>query len=229
MLKASLTEIGTAHFEGSDYRLVHDDDLHLTWLDYSNLIAEASQNTWQNQVNWADSLNNPGILTYTFNSGVNLDWSSSQWRLPTAQNAPFAFGYEGDPDNDGNYSYSAGYNLANSELGHLFYEELGNQSYYQTSGASNSNWGLENTSLFNELKPGNYFTQTQFTGFSNLAWAFDLSTGEQNIEYKGSSLYGIAVRSDSGLSQVPLPGAVWLLGIGMIGINSFRSRKKKSS
>jgi hypothetical protein len=52
----------------------------------------------------------------------------SDWRLPIIDaSIPVgtSYGYIG-PNGDGSYSYQYGYNMTNSELGHLFYETLGN-------------------------------------------------------------------------------------------------------
>src|SRR3989304_8626967 len=75
---AILTNIGTATYGGGSYNLIHDDDIGLIWLDYSN-----APNTWQNQVNWAAGLNGVGVLTYNINPGVTVTWGGN-WRLPSA-------------------------------------------------------------------------------------------------------------------------------------------------
>jgi hypothetical protein len=153
LAQASLTTIGTASYMGSDYKLIYDDDDTghggggLVWLDYAH-----SYKPWQEQVNWASGLGSS--LTVTLNPLyiTDIDWTTG-WRLPdTVDGPPWVWGYEGDPDNDGVYSYTAGYNLANSEMGHLFYTELGNLGYVATDGSfPQPGYGLQNTGDFDNL------------------------------------------------------------------------------
>ena len=92
-------------------RLIYDSDLNITWYDYSK-----SWDTWQNQVNWASG------LSVTFGSNTYTDW-----RLPSTVDGTYAgCGCNG--------TTTAGYNITSSEMGHLFYTELGNTGYYDTSG-----------------------------------------------------------------------------------------------
>jgi hypothetical protein len=62
---AALQNLGT---DSLGNRLIYDNDLDITWYDYSN-----SYDIWANQVNWADS------LSVTFGSNVYTDW-----RLPVS-------------------------------------------------------------------------------------------------------------------------------------------------
>ena len=152
LARASLTTIGTANYLGSDYNLIYDDDDTgyggggLVWLDYTH-----SDTNWSNQVSWASGL---GLfLTVTLNPGytTDIDWTTG-WRLPDTVDGSWVYGYEGDPNNDGIYTYTGGYNLANSEMGHLFYTELGNLGYVATDGsAPQTNHGLQNTGDFDNL------------------------------------------------------------------------------
>lgn len=74
---ANLNVIGTATYNSSDYNLIYDDDLNITWLDYRN-----AGDSWQNQVDWAAGLNTDEVLTYNFNPGLTMTWSND-WRLPS--------------------------------------------------------------------------------------------------------------------------------------------------
>ncbi len=114
---ASLTVVGKATYNNNDYNLIYDDDTQLTWLDYTNSWASASS-----QQSWAAGLNSS--MTYTFNEGFTPSWGSSVWRLPETITGPNVWGTEGDPNGDGVYTYDIGTNLANSEMGHLNYNEF---------------------------------------------------------------------------------------------------------
>jgi hypothetical protein len=73
---ATLIVQGTVDYAGAIRNLIYDDDLKITWLDYSN-----GPDTWDNQMAWADT------LSLTVN-GVTYD----DWRLPSA-GAPPGLGY----------------------------------------------------------------------------------------------------------------------------------------
>ncbi len=149
--QATLTTIGTATYNdgtgAKDYNLIWDDDNNgnsVVWLDYTNARA-----SWQAQRSWALSLGT--ALSVTLNAGVSVTWDSS-WRLPNTVDGVGIgkYGYEG-PDENGNYDYTYGYNLTNSEMGHLYYEELGNLGKVDTDGSYPSDYGLKNTGDFNNL------------------------------------------------------------------------------
>ncbi len=80
-------------------RLIYDQDLDITWYDYSN-----NGDSWQNQRDWA--------LGLSVNFGGDI---LDDWRLPTALNLEAPFGPNGP-----------GFNATGSEMGHLYYTELFN-------------------------------------------------------------------------------------------------------
>jgi hypothetical protein len=229
---AALTTIGTATYRGSDYNLIYEDDSiggGLVWLDYTNY------NVWSNQVYWASSLNTPGDLTYNLNPGVSVTWED-EWRLPITDesqcNLTGGFGYEG-PDASGYHDYAHGYNMVNSEMGHLYYESLGNLGFYATDGTPfQPGWGLSNTGDFNNLKLENsvYWSENIYSLDPDFAWYFIISYGLQ-----GHSLnilnycYAMAVRpGEVSVASVPIPSMVWLLGSGLIGVVGFRRKFRKA-
>ena len=118
-------------------RLIYDNDRDITWYDFSN-----AANTWQNQVNWALG------LSVTFDSTTYDDW-----RLPTTVDGPYVFGFDG--------TTTGGYNITTSEMGHLYYTELGNLGYYATDGTNpQPGWGLTNTGDFQHLSASAYWSGT---------------------------------------------------------------------
>jgi hypothetical protein len=165
-------------------KLIYDSDFDITWYDYS-----ASPATWLDQLVWADG------LTVDFN-GTILD----DWRLPTF------------PDTDW-VNVCLGDNCTDNEMGHLFYEDLGNS-------ANN----ITNAGDFDNLLASRYWTDTpHWSKF--LAYAFNLGTGYQH-EYEMKELHaGIAVRE--GNVTVPIPGAALLLGSGLAGLIGMKKRFKK--
>lgn len=142
---ATLTNIGTATYNSSDYNLIYDDDFGIVWLDYSN-----TPNEWGNQVVWAAGLNNVDALTYNLNPGITMNWAGD-WRLPTAMNQ----------DESGR---CGGYNCTGSEMGHLYYIELGNQQGNPP----------HNTSLFTNLVTYYfYWSGTEYAANPDCAWDFN--------------------------------------------------------
>ncbi|MBT6225078.1 MAG: hypothetical protein HOI47_00320 [Candidatus Scalindua sp.] len=111
--QGTMTTIGTATYSGSDYNLIWDDDNNgnsVVWLDYTNSTANwTAQNTWASGLDVA--------LTYNVDPGYAVTWNDVDWRLPTTVDGLYVWGYDG--------TTTAGYNITNSEMGHLFYTELG--------------------------------------------------------------------------------------------------------
>ncbi len=218
MAHATLTTIGTATYNGEDYNLIWDDDNNgnsVVWLDYSHNGSD-----WNYQVAWASSLNGEGVLTINLYDGYTVDWGTNLWRLPTTVDGLEVIGYEGDPDGDGNYTYTKGYNLTNSELGHLFYEELGNLGYFDTSGngIDGERSGLNETGDFEEFIDSKYWSGTEYAQDTTCAWCFDVTAGFQTASNtKSASYYGLALRTGE-VSVVPVPGAIWLFGCGLLGL-----------
>ena len=186
------------------YNLIWDKDVgsngsSVIWLDYRN----GSLN-WQNQTSWAAGLDTS--LTYNFEPGYNVDWDSS-WRLPSAGDNPVY----ADPQ-------------ATSEMGHLFFSELGHENSFVGGSTTTSEL---NNSVFNNLFAGRYWTSTEAAPIPDSAWLFYMDLGTQYYAPKHLGPYGLAVRSGQVTTATPIPGAVWLLGSGIVGLVGLR-RKKKS-
>lgn len=192
-----------------DNRLIYDTDLDITWYDYSNAV-----NTWDDQVAWATG------LSVTFNSTTYDDW-----RLPTTVDGTYVYGTDG--------STTGGYNITNSEMGHLFYTELGNLGYFDTSGSGpQSGWGLNNTGDFQNLISSVYWSGTEYSASTSHAWGFNFDGGFQGTLNKGDfGYYGLAVTSGdveaSGVAAVPEPTTIALLGIGLAGMGVYGVRRRR--
>ena len=184
---ATLNLIGQGTSAWGTWNIIYDTDLDVTWYDFS--FPYSPGGTWQNQLNWADA------LTVNFGGSIYRDW-----RLPTTVDGPV---YSG---NDG--TTTAGYNITSSEMGHLFYTELRNEGYYDTSGDPTSCFSsicLINTGDFQNLVGTKYYwsgTERNPNVAPTTAWRFGFGNGFQGVATKGLSYsYAIAVRD--GLAVVP--------------------------
>ena len=171
--------------------LIYDDYLDITWLQDANYGIgsgyddSSGRMTWYNAVAWADSLS-----YYDSVRGVTYD----DWRLPTTVDGPHEGGYDG--------TTTAGYNITTSEMGYMFYVNLGNLGYRATDGTyPQLGWGLNNSSPFTNLQSTFYWSGTE-SAFSVGSWGFFFSTGEQRLVYQGAGRYAWAVR-DGDVSSLP--------------------------
>jgi len=189
-----------------DYNLIWDNnnnDNSIVWLDYTNARA-----TWTVQMSWAAGLES--ALAYNLDPRYNIAWDDMAWRLPSTVDDPA----------------SAGYDITTSEMGHLYYIELGNQAGGK----------LNNTGDFHNLVLDMYWSRTYCEANTNNAWYFDFLDGGFQFTISksygnigsGTGISGIAVRSGH-VSVVPVPGAIWLLGSGFVGLAAFGKRRKGCS
>ncbi len=199
---AQLTTIGTATYNGADYNLIYDADGPLgpiTWLDYSH-----TPNHFYYQMPWAATLGSD--LTVTLNPGciTDIDWTAD-WRLPSAgANPPLE-----------------SYNVITSEMGHLFYNELG-----LSANPPLTTDAQLNATNFDNLIASFYWSGTEHPDVQGYAWDFVMSHGYHSCPNTYGRLYGLAVRSGQ-VSVVPIPAAVWLFGSGLIGLAGARRKLKK--
>ena len=192
--RASLLKIGTADIAGvgTGYGLIYDSGTSLFWLDYTHGV-----DTWQNQVNWATNL----VLTNVLTPGKTIQWTdpNSTWRLPTT-----------DPAVDG-------YNQTGSEMGHLYYTDLG-----LTQGNGVTGEGSANQLPFTKLVPGWYWSGTGDAD-PDYAWAFGTHVGYQYAPSNAINSSALAVRPGQ-LEAVPEPSTYLLLGIAL-GVVGYARRR----
>ena len=183
--------------------LVYDSGNNTTWTQDANLLG-----TWEGAY---QSTSYKNIVTAIINaSGGTVDWwagqawvhyldtqnygGSSQWALPT------------QPDQ--NY----GFNITSSQLGELFYNELGGTAFSSIPSGP-----------FSNVQAYVYWSGTEYSGYPNYAWSFYTGYGNQDVSSKSDQLYAWAV-SPGQVNAVPVPGAVWLFGTGLLGLLGLKRR-----
>lgn len=204
---ADLNLIGQGSSINGTYNLIYDTDLDITWYDFSH-----AGNTWQKQLAWA------AALDVVF-GGVHY----TDWRLPATVDGTYVFGYDG--------TTTAGYNITSSELGHLFSEGLGNDSWFDTSGIPSgcstvSPWCLTSTGDFQSLQPVYYWSGTEYSDVPSNAWSISYGGGLQTYNDKGNYYHAIAVHP--GLILVPEPVSMILFVAGgmVLAVYGMLSRRR---
>jgi len=222
----------------------YDPNLNLTWLRDWNYAKTSG---------YPDA-NRPGMRPGQFkNWDAARTWASnltvggfSGWSLPAVTDTGVAgcanhLSYVGT---DCGYSvYGYGTNSPGaaslSPMAYLWYVELGNKPYRDTSGNyPQPDWGLKNPGPFINMVPGRYWSDTEHTGEwifgtpppGGAAWTFITGDGMQEPLAKYyDNMYAVAVRSGdvctANCNPVPVPATIALLGLGLVGIAAARRKQ----
>jgi hypothetical protein len=134
---------------------------------------------------------------------------TNQWALPSAGV---------DPQID--------YNQTGTQFGQLFYNEL----------AGIAGGAIPNTANFANEQTDAYWLGLEYAPNPDSAWYFDTNNGIQGGSIKHSPFYAWAVSpgtitgftASAVPAAVPVPGAVWLFGSGLIGLTGFARKRKES-
>ncbi len=207
---------------GTDYQAYYDDVLDITWLadaDYARTSGYDSDGrmSWDQAQAWVGSLDTTNHLGVT------------GWRLPTVTDSGAAgcdYAYIGT---------DCGYNVDTStgEMASLFYDTLGYQAWFDTSGneRSTGDYGIScpsscNTDPFSNVRRYGYWSGTEYVPDTNRAWFFHFQEGKQSNPYKNGYVYAWAVvDGDIAASVVPVPAAIWLFGSALAGLGWMRRKQ----
>jgi hypothetical protein len=191
--------------------LIYDTDLNITWqadasLAISNTFGVAGINPISGQMDWFTAQNWLSAMNAANYLGFN------DWRLPTTLYP--------DPTCD---SVSGGVNCTGSEMGHLYYNEIGGVANQDIDITHNSNY-----ELFQDIQANYYWSGTEYTQSPNdpngSAWRFYFYGGVQ-IQSDKADVNAVWAVRDGDVAPVPIPSALYLFGTGLLGLIGMARRK----
>ena len=227
MLKHSIALVGlsvltlsanAAFFDRGD-GMIYDNVLNITWLQDANYAAtqytetnglkgvDGGRMTWVAAKAWAD-----GLIYGGFND----------WRLPSVGNTP-----------------TTGYNVTTGELGYMYYTNQNNLGFYDPNVACcviQEGYGFHNINFIDEVSSSTMsFLNVQAGAYGvywyneryddDLVWAFYTGYGDQKEFHEHYTRYSWAVRSGD-VHPVPVPAAVWLLGMALLSLAGVKRRHR---
>jgi hypothetical protein len=188
---------------------VYDTVRNITWLADANAgagsIYDTGSSATDGRMNWANA--NAWAASLTFGG-------HSDWRLPTT--------WEPDPTCSGRPD-SDGLGCRLSEMGHLFYTELGGTALESILTSDDPD-----LALFRNINELGSWSSTEFGPNPVRAYFFEfVAGGRQESTSKIAYLHAWAVAEGDvfASSIVPIPAAVWLFGSGLGALGWFRRRK----
>jgi hypothetical protein len=179
--------------------LIYDTDRNITWLANANYAYTSGVDP----IGWL-SLDTAITWVANLNYGGYEDWRLPMTLLP-------------DP------SCSSGFNCVGSELGHLFYEELGGVATMPINFTHNSQYDL----FYNLQTSGGYYWATPLQpGDPSRTWAFRFDLGYQGAEVIDGRHYWVLPVRDGDVAPVPVPAALWLFSGGLLALLGFPKKRR---
>lgn len=176
--------------------LIYDTDLNVTWLanaDVAGFVNWSTANAWAANLSYYDSVRN---VTY------------DDWRLPTTLQSDPSCSIQSVPD--------YGSNCTGSELGHLFYSELGGVASASITTTHDADYNL-----FSNVRSNVYWSNS-YDG--STAWFFHTGLGYQTAQSKTKFGFAWAVRSGD-VAAVP-EAETWALMLAGLGLVGWRARQR---
>lgn len=176
---------------GSAHAALQDRDLN------GDTLVDAFYDT-ELDITWLRDANLNGAMNW-WNAVAWADGYSfggyDDWRLPSSDTC-------------------SGYNCTGSEMGHLWYLELGNPA----------GGPMTNTGAFLKLLSDDYWTGTEYAPDTYHAWEFRTNFGHQGWYGKPNLHYAMLVRGGD-VPAIPEPGTVGLMVAGLVALAAMRRRR----
>jgi len=170
-------------------------------LSESDFVAAYSVMNWWGAKAWVNYLN---LTNYA---------GSNRWALPTTVDSLSSYGY---PNGVGtNPSQNS------SQYAQLFYGGLGQELGVPILSANNGN-----VALFNAGNSYLYWSDTELSSDVRRAWIYNSFQGAQFTLAKNYNYYSASTLSPGDIGAVPVPGAMWLFGSGLMGLFGLSRRKR---
>ena len=170
---------------------VYDTVNNITWAADANLAQTSGYDT-DGKMTWAEAVAWADQLTLG---------GFTDWMLPTTV-----------PE-------VVGYNQTGSQMGDLFYNQLGGELARSIANSHNNNY----TYQFINVQSAEYWSGSERSDLSAFAWLFNFDKGFQTNYTKGLQYYAWAVRPGD-VAAVPVPGAFWLFGSAIVGLMGLKRR-----
>jgi len=198
---------------------IRNDGSRLMWLEDANYTLTSGY----------DPYNLDGRLYYdeavAWTEGLNFA-GHDDWRLPI--NDPVGDSYDYALSYDGSTDY--GYNITNlnSEMSYMYYVELGNIGYFDTSGNTEQpGWEpFGNVAMFDNLRSYYYWSGSEWRTDIEASFTYDFFHGGQGGAHNDYAPMHVWAARD--MSPIPEPSTVLLLGSGLIGLAGVRKKIRKS-
>ena len=192
----------------ASFEAYYDTDLNLTWLADANYAKTSSYDAdgamdWYAASTWAASL--------SFTDGVN---TYDNWRLPTTLQPDASCGTQ-------LYGNSIGYNCTGSEMGHLFYSELGGTAMQSILTSADPD-----LAKFTNLQSNSYWSDTELVNTDTLAWYFDTHTGQQSFTDKRANIFYALAVSSGDVGAVPEADTYAMLLAGLVLVGAATRRRR---
>lgn len=186
--------------------LIFDPDLNITWMKDANYALTSGY------IDGISTEYNDGRMTF---EDVNI-WIAqltyagfSDWRLPSTEYIDPSCGSQLSVDG---FNYSSGISCSNSEMGHLFYDELGGVVDQKITESNN-----ENINMFINIQDsgaGSYWS-SQILPWGEV-YGFNFYNGHTIYGNVANQRYAWLVH-DGDIATVPVPAAIWLFVSGLLG------------